>query len=406
MAVSKTLRGPRIPISAVVCLLALAAALVAAGCGDDEAGGGAAAGDGAQDVKIGVVLAQTGDLAVFGRTMMFGLEMARDELAEEGVDGANLSWVVEDNEGDRAQAIRVFQKFIGQDQTHAVIGPLTSTEMFTVGPIADEAGLIAFGTATTAPGIADIGDFVFNDAVGSAVLEPRLVETAVDMWQPQGVAIIACTDDEAMQGEYEIFKKAFTDAGVQITADEKCQRGDLDFRRQLTKIGDSDYDTFVIVALGQDLANIARQAKQIGVSDGVNLLGALPANDPQWVKLSEGGMEGMHFMGAYSPSVTGNPRNDAFVKAYTERYDEPPTQFAAQTYDGVYLLADAIERAELTGDLAKDRVAIKDALAATKDFDGVLGMISADPVGNLFPADPGVVLTVKDGKIMPAEGAE
>jgi len=347
--------------------------------------------------KIGVVLAQTGDMAVFGRTMIYGWQLARDELKAKG--DVDIEWLLEDDQGKRDESIRLFERMINTDKVHAILGPLTSAQMFAAGPVANEKGLIAFGSATTAPKIDEIGPYVFRDAVSGPVLNPRAIKAAKEAWGIKRAAIIACKDDEAMLGEYNAFKATLQAEGVEIVNEQECFRADLDYSAQLTKLRDLDFDVLVVAALGENAAGIARQARELGITPKHHLVGGLPFNDPRWVEIAAGGMEGMIFMGAYHPSAT-NARNQEFVKAYTARFNEAPTQFAAQTYDAVYLLADAVKRANLTGDIVQDRKVIRDALAATSKFEGALGTLTAKGQ-NIFPESPGVVLTVKDGKIMP-----
>jgi len=84
------------------------------------------------------------------------------------------------------------------------------------------------------------------------------------------------------------------------------------------------------------------------------------------------------------------------VKGYKAKYNADADQFAAQAYAGVQIMADALKRANLSGDTAKDRDAVKGALAQTKGVDTVLGKFSFTAARD---ADhPPVVQVIKDGK--------
>ena len=60
------------------------------------------------------------------------------------------------------------------------------------------------------------------------------------------------------------------------------------------------------------------------------------------------------------------------MAAYKAKYNADPDQFAAQAYDAVYIVAEALKGVKLTGTLDKDRQAVRDALPAVK-HDGATG---------------------------------
>jgi branched-chain amino acid transport system substrate-binding protein len=86
------------------------------------------------------------------------------------------------------------------------------------------------------------------------------------------------------------------------------------------------------------------------------------------------------------------PEVKAFVAKFQARWGgETPDAMAALGYDSAGVMVDAIRRAGST-----EGPAIRDALAATKDYDGVTGMTTMDKDRNASKA--AVVIMVKDGK--------
>jgi branched-chain amino acid transport system substrate-binding protein len=63
---------------------------------------------------------------------------------------------------------------------------------------------------------------------------------------------------------------------------------------------------------------------------------------------------------------------------------------AALGYDSAMILAEAMKKAGTT-----DSAKLRDAIAATKDHDGITGKISLDPQRNA--SKPAVILTIGDG---------
>jgi branched-chain amino acid transport system substrate-binding protein len=77
-------------------------------------------------------------------------------------------------------------------------------------------------------------------------------------------------------------------------------------------------------------------------------------------------------MGSPWSSENTAPANKAFVAAYKAKFNAEPDQFSAQAYDAFYIVAEALKKVKLTGNLDKDRLALRDALPAVK-LDGATG---------------------------------
>ena len=70
---------------------------------------------------------------------------------------------------------------------------------------------------------------------------------------------------------------------------------------------------------------------------------------------------------------------------------------AALTWDAMGLVLQAIQNTGgLSGDLAKDREAVKNELGKVKDFDGITGKMTFTPEGD--PIKCAVIVKITDGK--------
>jgi branched-chain amino acid transport system substrate-binding protein len=78
-----------------------------------------------------------------------------------------------------------------------------------------------------------------------------------------------------------------------------------------------------------------------------------------------------------------------FVATYQQQGASLSTEVLG--YDAMCLMAEAIQRAGTT-----NRIRIRDALAATRDFEGVSGRISFDANGD--PVKPAVIMEIIDGQ--------
>ena len=328
------------------------------------------------DVKVGVAFVTSGDSAIYGKSQQPAVEMAFEEInAKGGAGGHKLVGVYEDTAGKPDQAKSVFQKLINSDKVDAIIGPTLSGEAKTSDPDAQAASVPVLGVSNTAAGITDIGDYIFRDSLTEDVVVPETVKQTVTKYNIKTAALMYGNDDAFTKSGADAMRAALQANGVTIVDEETFANTDTDFKVQLTKINNLNPkpQAVFISALGKAPALILQQARvDVGIPTDVVLAGGNGFNSPAVLKAAGDAAEGFVVGAAWNIASTSE-MNTAFIAAYKAKTGNNPDQFAAQAYAGAYILADAISRATLTGDLAADRTAIRDALKATKDVPTVLG---------------------------------
>ena len=325
---------------------------------------GLAAAANAADIKIGVAEALTGGAAQYGISIRRGFELAADQInAAGGVNGNKLQLVVEDEQGKKEEAINVFKKLIFQDKVLMVFGPTLSNSAQAADPVAQAAKTVAFGTSNTADGITSIGDYVFRNSVTEADVLPETLRVAVKKSGIKKVAVMYGNDDVFTKSGYDNFKKALEDARIPVTTTETFAKGDVDFKAQLTKIKATNPDAIVLSALLAEGAPIMVQARQLGI--GVPFIGGNGMNSVKVFELAKGASDGLYVGSPWSASSEA-PENAKFIKAFEARFKTLPDQFAAQSYDAMHILAQALGKIRLSGELAADRSALREALPSVK----------------------------------------
>jgi branched-chain amino acid transport system substrate-binding protein len=324
----------------------------------------------AADLKIGVAEALSGGAAQYGVAIRNGLQLAADEInAAGGINGNKIELVIEDEQGKKEEAINAFKKLIFQDKVVMTFGPTLSNSAQAADPIAQAAKTVAFGTSNTADGITSIGDYVFRNSVTEADVLPETIKVAVKNAGIKKVAVLYGNDDVFTKSGYDNFKKALDDLKIPVTTTETFAKGDVDFKAQLTKIKASGADAIVLSALLAEGAPIMVQARQLGIN--VPFIGGNGMNSVKVFELAKGNSDNL-YVGSPWSSSNATPENSKFMKAYNDKYKMAPDQFAAQAYDAMYIAAQALKTVKPSGDLAKDRAALRDALPAAK-FTGATG---------------------------------
>jgi branched-chain amino acid transport system substrate-binding protein len=327
----------------------------------------------AADIRIGVAEALSGGAAQYGISIRNGFQLAVEEInAAGGVNGNKIELVIEDEQGKKEEAINAFKKLIFQDKALMLFGPTLSNSAQAADPIAQASKIVVFGTSNTADGITTIGDHVFRNSVTEADVLPVTIKTAARVAHIKKVAVLYGNDDVFTKSGYDNFKKALDDQKMPITTTETFAKGDVDFKAQLTKIKATNPDAIVLSALLAEGAPIMVQARQLGLT--VPFIGGNGMNSVKVFDLAKGASDGL-WVGSPWSIENRTPQNNGFIVAYTRKYSSAPDQFAAQAYDAMHIATEALKKVKLSGDLAKDREAVRAALPAVK-WTGATGAFS------------------------------
>lgn len=372
-----------------LALIALAA------CGGEDTGDSAKGETGSNDsggavsAKIGVISWITGSGASYGEAITNGINLAHKEITEAGE--VDIELLIEDSAGEQEDALTAAQKLMNSDDVSGLIGPTLSTEMNIVGPEADLNGVPILGTSVTAEGIPQIGEYVFRNSIPEALAIPASIEKAMEEYDPETVAIIYGNDDVFTQAGYDTMKEVAEDLGLEILTTETFQLGQADYKAQLTKIKNLDPDMVLASALYNEGSVILDQARKMGID--VPFIGGNGFNSPEVINIAGEAANGLIVATPWF-AKKDDEKVKSFVEKYTEEYGMEPDQFAAQAYDGMYLMAEAVKNAG-----TDDRDDIRDALAEIEDFEGVLGTMSFDEDGDIV-MDPTVLIIENDEYIV------
>jgi branched-chain amino acid transport system substrate-binding protein len=315
-------------------------------------------------IKIGVAEALTGNAAQYGVPIRKGFELAVGEInGSGGINGSKIELVVEDEQGKKEEAINVFKKLIFQDKVLMLFGPTLSNSAQASDPVAQAAKVVVFGTSNTADGITSIGNYVFRNSVTEADILPVTLKVAAQKSGLKKVAVLYGNDDIFTKSGYDNFKKALDALKIPVTTTETFAKGDVDFKPQLTKIKASSADAIVLSALVAEGAPALVQARQLGIM--LPFIGGNGMNSPKVFDLAKDNSDNL-WVG--SPWSIENPaaENKRFIAGYQKAHGGLPDQFAAQAYDAINIVAQALKKLKLTGKLEADRTALRNALPATQ----------------------------------------
>jgi branched-chain amino acid transport system substrate-binding protein len=342
-----------------------------------------------QGIKVGFYGALTGPTATFALSGKNGTLLAAEEFNRAGgVLGKQMQVVSEDDRGEASEAASAVSKLITRDHVVAIIGEQASSRTLAAAPIAQSYGVPMISPTSTNVEVTKKGDYIFRACFIDAYQGQAVANFARKDRKARTAAILIDSRSDYSVGLGEAFRKAFEALGGRITSELKYAEGDSDFSAQLTAIRPDQPDVLFIPGYYTDAGLIARQARSLGLT--ATLLGADGWDSPKLVEIGGAAMDGAFFSNHYSVNDPA-PAVRRFVGAYKARYGAEPDSIAAASYDSMRLLADAITRAGST-----EGRRVRDALASTKDFPGVTGMITMDADRN--PVKTVVVLQIEHGR--------
>jgi branched-chain amino acid transport system substrate-binding protein len=329
-------------------------------------------------IVIGEFASLTGSEATFGINSSNGVQLAREDIDRAGglLGGRHIKMIVEDDQSKPGQPSAAVKKLVANDKAIAILGEIASSRSLEAAPICQEAKIPMVSPGSTNPKVTEVGDYIFRVCFIDSFQGTVMAKFALDHLHAKKVAILQDVKSDYSKGLAQYFGDYFKAHGGQIVVDRSFTGGgsDKDFRAQLTSIKAAKPDAIFVPGYYTEAGLIAKQARSLGIK--VPLLGGDGWDSPKLAEIGGSAIDGCYFSTHFS-TQDKNPKVQDFVKRYQAKFGAMPDGMAPLGYDAMMILGNAIKTAGST-----DAAKIRDALASTKDFDGVTGKITIDAKRN------------------------
>jgi len=345
----------------------------------------------AETIKIGEYASITGKEASLGQSSHQGTVLAVETInAAGGVLGKQLELITEDTQSKPGESGTAVRKLISRDKVVAILGEVASSRSLEGAPICQLSRVPMISPASTNPKVTEVGNYIFRVCFIDPFQGPVMAKFALGTLKAKRIAVLSSNSSAYSVGLAKYFKEAFLAGGGTVVAEPKYSEGDKDFKAQLTSVKAANPDAIFCPGYYNEGALIVKQARDLGIA--VPVFGGDSWEAEDLINLGGKAMEGSFLCSHYSPEDPSS-RVQNFVSAYRKRWGDAyaPDSNASLGYDSVLVLADAIRRAGST-----DRNAIRDAIAATKNFEAVTGTITINEKRDA--SKNAVIITVKNGK--------
>jgi len=373
--------------------LLLAALLLAPGCRRAPAGGGGAeAGPSPTPadnglVRIGAFMSLTGDTAQYGISAYNGMTMAVEEAnASGGVGGRRVELIVQDTRSDGVETEVVVRRLVSDFRVHALLGEVVSSRTLAAARVAQAERVPMLTPSATTPEVTKVGDYVFRSCYTDPHQGAALAHFAARDLGARRAAFLIDAGQNYSSALARFIREEFTRRGGEVVFTAYYGAGAADYTSQLREVGAAAPEVIFIPGYYLEAGLMARQLKGLGVE--APLVGGDGWDSPRLFEIGGPALVGAYFSSHYSADDT-DPVVRNFVEGYRRLFNNAPDAFAATAYDAARVMLAALARAPTL-----ERAAVRDALAATRDFPGVTGPVTFD--ANRDAVKPIVVIRIEE----------
>lgn len=392
-------RRPRFNVGRALLGAALAATVTLAACGAPGASTNMPPEERGQEnsrsIKIAVMAPLTGGAAAVGEPQLNFVRLAVEQFNRER--NLTIELVEGDTELDPAKATTLAQRFAGDNDILAVVGPAASHEVAAVTPVFASAGLALVSPSATKPDLTTKGynnlfRVVPRDDVQGATLSRLIIEDlgarSVYLIEDRGAYGVGLADE---------IEPRLSAAGVEVRR-ESISQDVSDFSALVTHMRGHSPD--VVIFAGQLASQGAQLARQMREQDlGAVLVGGDGLMTSDLIAQGGDAVEGS-LVTFFAPDITGLSAARPVVETYQQRFGEIGP-FGPPAYAATMVALEAIERAYLNGNLTRE--AVQAEIAATNQAESLLGVpIAFDERGDIRNASF-FAYRVKDGAFVPMQ---
>ena len=317
-------------------------------------------------LRIGVVGPESGGSAQLGQGQRKAVELAVNEINKNKLAGEwKLEAVFQDDEGNPTKSSSATNKLIQESKVNVVIASINSSSTLADMVVTERAGIPQITPGSTGASITEQGnEWIFRTAANDSFQADALVKYAKEDLGITKVATFTASDDYGQSGA-KLLKNAIEKYDLELAANPTYNNGDKDFKPQLITIRDNGAQAIFMWGLYTEAALISNQAQQLGLD--VQLFGASGMAAQKLIELGGDAAQGLILTQTFLPDAD-IPTVKEFVQKYKEKYNEDPIPHGAQAYDTVYIIANAVLKAD-----SSEPEALRDAIRNTQGLELVTG---------------------------------
>ncbi len=338
----------------------------------------------AEDLVLGFAMAKTGPFVSLSNTNEIAVDLAVSEInAAGGINGRKIRVVKFDTAGDPKQAVVAVRQFAKDKNALAIIGPFSSSECKVAFPAAEREGIAIMSMASSAPNLAKNFKYAYRNTTGEGTIIKLVLDSIKKRGLPASSAAIAYATDDTVSKIIgtKVMPKILKGAGLEAKSVVTFKYKAFDLSPQVSQLLENPTDLIGLGAPPEAAIKLAKEMKRQGHNG--RIFGGTTVADVELPQRMGGAGNGMTIGTTFYEKL--NEKTRAFGVKFSGLAQKAgmkrrvANQFDASAYDIVYLYAEAMKQAMISGDTAKlaaERTAIAEAMGNIKDLDLLEGKIT------------------------------
>ena len=340
--------------------------------GTTPAQSSAPAGEASGTFTVGVIGPLTGGAAIYGTAVANAAQIAVEEINALG-GPVQFNLICADDTNDAETAVNAYNNLMDQGM-QILLGTVTTTPALAVVPYTYDERVFTLTPSGSGDDVIEGNDNVFQVCFTDSNQGTRSAQYIDEHFEAPQIAIIYRNDDAYSQGIRDNFVAEAESRGMSIVYEGTfTEASQTDFSNQLTSAQSAGADMIFLPIYYEPASVILTQANAMGYAptffgvDGMDGILTVEGFDTSLA-------EGVYLLTPFSADAQ-DEATQAFVAEYQERFGGIPNQFAADAYDGIYIIYEAIQAAGATADMSNEELC--DALISAMGQLSVVGLTSA-----------------------------
>ena len=277
-----------------------------------------------------------------------------------------------DNQSSNPGALAALQKAVEQEKALVLVGFMKSTQILAASDAIKNYGIPTIVGGTNVTLTRQGNPWLFRVRPDDSIAALAMVKYVKEDAKLAKLGVLHDTDAFGTGGA-DLVEKYAKEQGVTLVKREKYTTKDKDYTAQLLSLKNAGAEIMIVYAPNpEDAAVIMRQYRQLG--SPFKYLGSPSSQHRDALNLAREAAEGILAVADFVPGASDV--NKRYGEAYKQEYKEEYDALSAWTYDGLYVLVNAIRK------VGEDRAKIREAILATQGYKGVLGTFSFTPNGD------------------------
>ena len=292
------------------------------------------------DFHIAGILAFSGAYGIIGKDMRQGVEIAVNERGGKVLGKPiRISW--EDDETRPQPAVQKATRLLANG-AQMIFGAVGSASTLALQSLADQRKVPLLVTISADDKITRVGGSRYTFRTSNTLgMEIRM---SVEFAKAKGLKKIygVTADYQATRDGWDLFQAEAKKAGIAIVGNDYAPLGNRDFSVIVDKMAKSDADGIAVIVTGNDAVTFLKQSGQVGLGRTKVQFG--PVLQDETLAAAVGPASIGVFSGVRYHFSVDNPANKRFVEAYRAKFNEWPSSFAGEAYDGMSWWLDVVEQ--------------------------------------------------------------